>query len=67
MQVVISVFVCALAGLAIWLAQLNGKKSAQAEALKKEAEEYAKAQQIMDSVHRMPIDSVRQRLQERTK
>lgn len=67
MQAVMSVFVCALVGLAIWLARLNGRQAAQAEALKKEAEEYAKAQQIRDSVHRMSADSVRQRLQERTK
>ena len=56
-----------LIGLAVWLARQGGKQSARLQALKKEAEQYVKSQQIMDRVHNMPVDVVRRRLQERTK
>lgn len=67
MQGILAALGCALVGLVVWLARQNGKQSAHIEELKKEAEEYAKSQQIMDSVHSMPVDTVRQRLQDRTK
>ena len=56
-----------LVGLAVWLARLSGKQSARLQALKKEAQQYVKSQQIMDRVYSMPADVVRRRLQERTK
>ena len=64
---IVATFVCALVGLAVWLARLSGQQSAHIKALKKEAQEYAKSQQIVDSVRNMSADGVRRRLQERTK
>lgn len=59
-------------GLILWavisLAKSAGKKTAQLDALKQEAERIAKEQEkanaINDTVDRMPIDDVRQRLQD---
>ncbi|MBO4674621.1 MAG: hypothetical protein J5601_00850 [Elusimicrobiaceae bacterium] len=56
-----------LVGLAVWLARLSGKQSARLQALKKEAQQYVKSQQIVDRVRNLPADVVRRRLQERTK
>lgn len=58
-------------GLFLWAviaqAKAAGKKAAQLEALKTEAERIAKEQEranaINDTVDRMPADAVRQRLQ----
>lgn len=54
--------------VALWLASKNGSKAAQLEALKaelkKQAEEQAHANKIMDSVRNMPSDDVRKRLQD---
>ena len=58
--------VIVLAGLALWLARRCGRQSARIEALKKEAQEYAKAQQISNRVRRMSMDDVRRRLQNHT-
>ena len=58
---------CAFVGLVVWLARQNGQQAARLEALKKEAEGYAKSQQILERVCRMSNDVVRRRLQERTK
>lgn len=67
MSGVLVAYVCVLVGLVVWLARRNGQQSARLEALKKEAQNYAKSQQILERVYRMPTDVVRQRLQERTK
>ena len=67
MQGMLLVIFCTLIGLALWLARRSAAQSARIETLKKEVEEYAKSQQIMDRVRVMPGDVVRRRLQERTK
>lgn len=67
MQSVLLVAVGVLVGLVVWLARLSGKQDARLDALKKEAQNYAKSQQILENVHRMPAVVVRRRLQERTK
>lgn len=64
---VLVAFVCGLVGLAVWLARRNGQQSARLEALKKEAQDYAKSQQILERVRTMPDDVVRRRLQEHTR
>ena len=56
-----------LVGLVVGLARQSGKQSARLQALKKEAEQYVKSQQIMERVRNLPDDVVRRRLQERTK
>lgn len=66
-------FICifalgSLLTLVVTLASKNGSKSAQLEALKaelrKQAEEQARANKIIDSVRAMPSDDVRKRLQD---
>lgn len=55
-----------LLGLALILASKNGSKSAQLEALKaelkKQAEEQARAQRIIDNVNYLSADDARRRL-----
>lgn len=57
---------CGLFGVALLLASKNGSKAAQLEALKaelkKQAEEQAHVNKIMDNVRNMPNDDVRDRL-----
>ena len=62
MQGIFIALECALVGLALWLARQNGKHAARIKALEKELNEYAKSQQVMGRVHRMSVDTVRQRL-----
>ena len=54
--------------LVVTLASKNGSKAAQLEALKaelrKQAEEQARANKVIDSVRAMPSDDVRKRLQD---
>lgn len=51
---------------ALWLAGKNGSKAAQLEALKaeikKQAEEQARAQRIIDNVNSLSADDARKRL-----
>lgn len=60
-------FILAFIGTLL-LASKNGSKAAQLEALKaelkKQAEEQAHANKIIDSVRTMPSDDVRKRLQD---
>lgn len=49
---------------AVYYARKEAKKSERLEALKREAKEIARAQAINDSVRNMPIDSVRDKLQQ---
>ena len=56
-----------LLGIVVWMASKNGSRAAQLEnlkaELKKQAEEYARAQRIMADVHRTDIERVREKLQ----
>lgn len=57
-----------LLAVALFLASKNGSKSAQLEALKaelrKQAEEQARAQRIIDNVNSLSADDARRRLHE---
>ena len=50
---------CTLLGAALWLAYQDGQKAARLQALKKEAQEAARVQQIINTVDCLPGDAVR--------
>ena len=56
------IFGLGLLGLAVFFIRQEGKKAARLEALKREAREVARVQEVLDQVERLPIGVVRQRL-----
>lgn len=67
-QILVIMGGCGVFGIALWLASKNGSKAAQLEALKseikKQAEERARAQKILNNVSNMSSDDIRKRLQD---
>ncbi len=57
---------CILLGIALWGVRQDGKKTARLAALKKEVQEAARVQQIINTVERLPGDAVRDCLRHKT-
>ena len=58
------IFGCGLVSVLVLFARQDGKKSERLAALKREAKEIARAQNNVDSVRRMSIDRVRDKLKQ---
>lgn len=67
-QIIVILCGCGVFGIALWLASKNGSKAAQLESLKaeikKQAQEQARVQKILNNVANLPADDVRKRLQD---
>ncbi len=57
---------CILLGAALWWARQDGQKAARLQALKKEAQEAARVQQVINKVDRLPDNVVRNCLRHKT-
>lgn len=61
------ILLCYLLGMALLWARQDGKKTARLEALKREAREAARVQDIKNYVDHMSLDDVRRRLHKGTR